>query len=90
VQGKAQAFPSLSASQAPHPEASRGAVGLHAQMKTSLPWPSSMVTLLAGISIGPASAMGVSSPPFACGQPHDCLIGTDAWYKMPWVHISRL
>ncbi len=41
-------------------------MGLQAQMKTSLPWPSSMLTLLAGISSGPASAIAVS-PPLACG-----------------------
>ena len=52
-------------------------MGLQAQMKTSLPWPSSMVTLLAGISTGPASAMGVSAPPFACGQFPDSLNCTD-------------
>ena len=41
-------------------------MGLQAQMKTSLPWPSSMLTLLLGISSGPASAIAVS-PPLACG-----------------------
>ena len=56
-------------------------MGLQAQMKTSLPWPSSMLTLLLGISSGPASAIAVS-PPLACGllqsgnagqcSPHRC------------------
>ena len=41
-------------------------MGLQAQIKTSLPWPSSMLTLLLGISSGPASAIAVS-PPLACG-----------------------
>ena len=50
-------------------------MGLQAQMKTSLPWPFSMLTLLLGIAVGPASGIAVSTP-FACGllqhaPPHD-------------------
>ena len=41
-------------------------MGLQAQMKTSLPWPLSMLTLLLGMATGPASGMAVSAP-FACG-----------------------
>lgn len=41
-------------------------MGLQAQMKTSLPWPFSMLTLLLGMAMGPASGMAVSAP-FACG-----------------------
>ena len=41
-------------------------MGLQAQMKTSLPWPFSMLTLLLGMAVGPASGIAVSTP-FACG-----------------------
>ena len=41
-------------------------MGLQAQMKTSLPWPFSMLTLLLGMAMGAASGMAVSAP-FACG-----------------------
>jgi hypothetical protein len=52
-----------------HPEASSGAVGLQAQMNTSLVWPCSVVTRAAGISNEPsplgAAAGAAGGPPAA-------------------------
>ena len=59
-------------------------MGLQAQMKTSLPWPSSMLTLLAGISSGPASAIAVS-PPLACG-----LLQSDGAGQCPAISAAPL
>ena len=60
-------------------------MGLQAQMKTSLPWPFSMLTLLLGMATGPASGMAVSAP-FTCGRLQDA----PAQHRSGWPGIKSM